>query len=115
VQSARWRWKGGDSQSALEQLDALQAIVQNNPSQQSLLNTIERLRTAINKQTKTPDQAEFVKQALDRADSLPEQNHAEATRIYEGIITLYQADKRLESFVERAREKLQRFDESAER
>ena len=114
VQSARWRWKAGDSQSALAQLDALQGVVQRDPSQQGLLNTIERLRTAINKQTKTPDQSGFLERALNRAESLPSEQRADARKIYEGIITLYQSDRRLESFVQRARQKIQEFDESTE-
>ena len=112
IQSARWRWKGGDSQSALLQLDALQAIVQGDPQQQSLLNTIERLRTAINKQTKTPDQAGFVERALDRADALPPERRDEARKIYEGIVMLYKSDRRLKSFVEHAVMKLEGMQES---
>ena len=114
IQSARWRWKGGDPQSALMQLDALQDVIQGMPKSQNLLSAIERLRTAIYKQTKTPDQAGFVERALSRADAMPPEDRAEAIKIYEGIVTLYQFDPRLEQFVDRAREKLDSFNESPE-
>ena len=113
VQSARWRWKGGDPHAALLQLDALQSVIQGDPGEKAMLHSIERLRTAIGKQTKTPDQQEFVERALDRADALPEEKREEARQAYEGIILLYKADKRLESFVERARAKLLETSDSA--
>ncbi|HEY0982255.1 MULTISPECIES: serine/threonine protein kinase [unclassified Schlesneria] len=112
VQAARWRWKGGDPHAALLQLDALQAVIQGDPDVQSVRNSIERLRSAIAKQTKTPDQQEFVERALSRADGLPEDRQEEAREVYEGIILLYQGDKRLEAFVERARSKLKEISNS---
>ena len=114
VQSARWRWKGGDPHSALVQLDALQSVVQSDPSQKALLKAIGRLRDAISKETKAPDQMGFVERALDRANKLPEENRADARKIYEGIITLYETDRRLKPFVELAREKLQSLEEPSE-
>ena len=114
IQSARWRWKGGDPQTALMQLDALQTLVETEPGKSTLINSIERLRTAIHKQIKTPDQTTFVERALQRADALPEKDRADAIKIYEGIVTLYQSDPRLEHFVERAREKLDSFGETPE-
>lgn len=114
IQSARWKWKGGDSRSALQQLDALQAIIQPDPSQHSQLNSIERLRAAINKQTKTPDQSGFVERALTRADSMVDHNRDEAIKIYRGIVTLYQDDQRLHEFVLRAKEKLETLENSSQ-
>jgi serine/threonine-protein kinase len=111
LQSARWRWKGGDSDSALKQLDALQALIQHDPHQQSLVHSIERLRTAIGKQTRTPDQPEFVEQALKRASELAPEQQAEAQKIYEGIIALYQSDPRLDDYVAQAQAKLKEIQE----
>ena len=113
VQSARWRWKGGDPHAALLQLDALQSVIQGDPAAKTVLHSIERLRMAIGKQTKTPDQQEFVERALSRADALPDDKREEARQTYEGIILLYKADKRLETFVERARAKLLETADSA--
>ncbi len=106
VQRARWRWKGGDPVAALAQLDALEGIIRNDPSQRSLVKAIERLRKAIGIHTNTPDQLGFVERALDRADRLPEDQREQAKIIYEGIVSLYRSDRRLESFVDHAREKL---------
>jgi hypothetical protein len=114
IQSARWRWRGGDSQSALMQLEALQDVIQGTPGSQKLLNSIERLRAAIYRLTKSPDQPGFVERALSRADAMPPENRAEAIKIYEGIVTLYQFDSRLEHFVDHAREKLDTFNESTD-
>lgn len=114
LQSARWRWKGGDPHAALMQLDALQSVIHGDPGEQSISHSIERLRTAIGKQTSTPDQQEFVDRALSRADALPPERRDEARETYEGIILLYKADKRLEIFVERARKKLQESSDSAQ-
>ena len=113
LQLARWRWKGGDSDSALKQLDALQALIQHEPHQQSLVHSIERLRTAIGKQTRTPDQPAFVEQALKRASELAPEQRAEAQKIYEGIIALYQSDPRLDDYVAQAQAKLKEIQEPA--
>ena len=112
VQWARWRWKGGDPQTALNQLDALQSVIKGDPREQSLLKKIEPLRSAISKQTKSPDQWGFVERALDRAGKLAESQPSDAKQIYQGIITLYDSDRRLKHFVDQARTKLSAVDDA---
>lgn len=112
VQRARWRWRGGDPAAALAQLDGLEAVVQGDPSQKALLASITRLRRAIGNQTNTPDQLEFVENAMQRADRLEKQFPDQARDIYQGILKLYGSDRRLESFVTRAREKLKSLEPS---
>lgn len=115
IQSARWKWKGGDPRSALRQLDALQAIIQHDRAHQTEVTAIDRLRTAINRQTKTPDQPAFIERAFERAESLTETDRDEAIRIYQGIITLYQDDQRLNDLIDRARAKLESLGDLSEK
>ena len=107
VQSARKQWKAGDPHTALEQLNALQSVIKDDPLQNQVLNSIERLRRAIDKMSKSPDQIPFIERALARADALPADRRDEARQIYEGIVALYESDQHLETYVKTARAKLE--------
>lgn len=113
VQRARWRWKGGDPLAALAQLKALEDVVKSDPKQKPLMKSIAVVRKAIRKSTNTPDQLGFVETALDRADAISDSQPDEAKEIYTGIIALYASDRRVEVFVNRAREKLQSIEENS--
>ena len=113
MQRAKWRWKGGDPLAALVQLDALEQIIKTDPTQKSLLKSIERVRKAIGNYTNTPDQLAFVEKALDRAVAIASSQPDNAKEIYEGIISLYKTDRRVEAFVEQAREKLRSIEETS--
>jgi serine/threonine-protein kinase len=113
VQRARWRWRGGDPAAALTQLDELEAVIYGDPSQKKLLTSIDRLRRAIRNQTNTPDQMEFVENALHRADTLVQDHPDQAKIIYQGIINLYGSDRRLDSFVIKARESLRSIEQES--
>lgn len=107
VQRARWSLQRGDPIAGLIQLDALESIVRSDPTQKKLLAAIDQVRRAIRKQMNTPNQMEFVEDALNRADELVKDHPENARSIYEGIVTLYRDDRRLETFVDRARRQLQ--------
>ena len=111
IQRARWRWKGGDPISALAQLDALKAVIEGDPSKKTSLKSIDRLRSTISSQLNAPDQVGFVQKVLARADQMPDDQRDKAKSIYEGIVSLYQNDKRLQSFVKDAREKLRAIEQ----
>ncbi len=114
VQQARWQWKGGDPHSALAQLDALQSVIDDEHDKRHLIISIDRLRAAISKQSKASDQLAFVENALERADKLPDERRADAKKIYEGIVELYKFDRRLNSFVQRARQKLETIEKAGD-
>ena len=107
IQRARWRWKGGDPISALIQLDALESVISGDPSQKSNLKAIDHLRKGIRNQINAPDQRGFVEKAIARAETLPPDQAEQLAGIYQGIITLYGSDRRLDSYVAIARQKLE--------
>ncbi len=115
VQRARWRWKGGDPLSALIQLDALEGVIQTDAAQKPLVKRIDRLRKEIRHQINAPDQMGFVENALLRAETLPDDQQDQAKAIYDGIIKLYGSDRRLQAFVEEARQRLQNLEELSEK
>ena len=108
VNSARKQWFAGEPHKALQRLKALESVIKDDPSQNQVLKSIERLRNTIDKSLKTPDQIPFVEGALARADSLHADRPDEARQIYEGIVALYESDPHLETYVKTAREKLER-------
>lgn len=112
IQRARWRWKWGDPISAVAQLDALEAVIDGDPSQKNFQKAIERLRRSIRSQLNAPDQMGFVQAALLRADKLSADQSEGARKIYQGIISLYSSDRRLRPFVVEATEKLKQLDEA---
>ena len=107
VQLARKQWRAGNPGAALDQLNALQSVIKDDPLQTEARNSIERLRRSIVKLSKSPDQILFVERALARADELPAERRDEARQIYEGIISLYESDPHLETYVKTARAKLE--------
>jgi len=80
VQLARKQWRAGNPGAALDQLDALQSVIKDDPLQTEARNSIERLRRSIVKLSKSPDQILFVERALARADELPAERRDEAVR-----------------------------------
>jgi serine/threonine-protein kinase len=107
IQRARWRWKGGDPISAIAMLDGLEAVIESDPKQKAFLRVIDRLRTTIRSQVNAPDQMSFVQSALLRAEQFPDDQNESARQIYQGIISLYSSDRRLQSLVDQAKQKLQ--------
>jgi hypothetical protein len=85
-------------------------VIKSDPTQKAILKAIEPLRMAIRSDMNTPDQMRFVERALERAEKLPQEERELARQIYTGIITLYQSDRRLETFVEAARQRLEQLD-----
>jgi serine/threonine protein kinase len=107
IQLARKQLRAGNPGAALEQLNALQSVMKGDPLQNDVLTSIERLRRSIDKSSKSPDQIPFVERALTRADELPVDRRDEARQIYEGIISLYDKDQHLETYVQTAKAKLE--------
>ncbi len=104
---ARKQLRAGNPRAALEKLNALQSVTQGDPLENDVLKLIERLRRSIKKSSTSPDQIPFVERALARADELPDNRRDEARQIYEGIISLYESDPHLETYVKTARAKLE--------
>ena len=106
VHLARKQFRAGNPHAALEQLNAIQSVIKGDPLENEVLKSIERLRRSIDKLSKSPDQVLFLERALARADELPADRRDEARQIYEGIISLYESDPNLETYVRAAKAKL---------
>ena len=107
VHLARKQFRAGNPRAALEQLNAIQSVIKGDPLENEVLKSIERLRRSIDKLSKSPDQVLFLERALARADELPADRRDEARQIYEGIISLYESDPNLETYVRAAKAKLE--------
>ncbi len=105
---ARKQLRAGNPREALEKINALQSLTQGDPLEKDLHKSIEKLRRSIDKSLKSLDQIPFVERALARADELPEDRRDEARQIYEGIISLYESDRHLDTYVKTARARLER-------
>ena len=107
VQLARKQLRAGNPRAALENLNAIQSVIKGDSQEKEVLKSIERLRRSIDKLSKSPDQIAFLERALARADELPAERRDEARQIYEGIISLYESDPHLETYVKTAKSRLE--------
>lgn len=105
VQMARIRWKSGDAAGAKQLLEALRALIAGDEDQVASVRAIDRLLASIRDQRATYQRA-FIREALDRADKLSDEEHSQAVAIWSGILTLYESDSSLRDLVEEARSHL---------
>lgn len=98
--------KSGRPAEAQEKLEALEALLEENPAYASLLPVVRQLREQLITQ-KSADRLDYVQQALDRAQQLADAGKDPAARrIWQGVIDLYDADPDARPLVKVARERL---------
>ena len=102
VQMARIRWKSGDAAGAQQLLKHLRAVIVGDSEHPNAVRTIDRLLASIRDQRGTYQRA-FIREALDRAQRLANDERDQADGIWSAIIQLYQDDLSLRDLVEEAK------------
>lgn len=104
VQIARSRKKGGDLAGAKQLLDALRPLIANDEEHLSTLRAVDSLLAEIRDQRASNPRA-FIREALDRAGRLADDEPDQAATIWSGIVLLYENDGALRDLVDEARQK----------
>ncbi len=105
VQMARLRKKSGDLAGAKQLLDALRALISGDENQAATVRVIDRLLASIRDQRASHPRA-FIREALDRASRLANEEPDQAAAVWSGIVLLYDSDSALRDLVEEARQRL---------
>ena len=105
VQMARIRWKSGDAAGAKQLLESLRAVIAGDEKQSTSVRAIDRLLASIRDQRATYQRA-FIREALDRATRLVDEEPDQAAAVWSGIVMLYESDSSLRDLVEEARQQL---------
>jgi serine/threonine-protein kinase len=94
LQTARWRWKTGDTAGAKRQLEALRSVIAGDESRQETVRGVDKLLSTIRNQRPTFQQA-FIQEALDRSAKIEKVDPVQAKSILDGILFLYESDRSL--------------------
>ena len=105
VQMARIRWKSGDAAGANQLLESLRAVIAGDEKQAASVRAVDRLLASIRDQRVTYQRA-FIREALDRAKRLVDDEPKQAVAIWLGVVRLYDNDTPLRDLVEEARSEL---------
>jgi serine/threonine-protein kinase len=107
-------WERGDYAAAQVKLDALTALLANDPDAGPMQSVVESWQAALAELQETlPDRRAFLEGVLSRAESLAVSERAVAREMARGIVVLYENDPSVSDLTARARKLAAAMEESA--